>query len=460
MAPPEGPQHLQSSIRCLTTFVGRSDQPVQHPAHVRDDAASGGRDALKEVAQSLTFTGHQPMGESDELPRKIVLSREELYARIWAQPMAVVAPTLWISDVGLRGRCLGMKIPVPPRGYWARKNAGKRVQQPPLPPLDARSASAYGVTEFIRPMSARSSEGAPDDSPIAAQRRFEARPENRIIVADYAADPHPLVAETMHRYRRAKASPYNGTLQAERGPCLSLNVTAATLPRTLGILNALLVALDVRGYTTRIEMDAGHPHTVITVGTERVSMQIEEVIEHVEQPAPPPKRGARFGDWQPPERVAVATGRLILRLAHADASAHRRSWSDCSLGQLEDRLHAIVLGVVEVAHDIASTRRYEEDRAIRQRDEEIRSYDAYRRRAREEARVKALQALSARWHESQELRTYLDAVRAAMRADDNATKDAELLEWLAWADGYVTRLDPLAARIEFPVNAFNRPVSP
>ena len=172
------------------------------------------------------------MAEPDT-PHKIVLTREELYARIWAQPMAVVAPTLWISDVGLRGRCLGMQIPVPPRGHWARKNAGQRVHQPPLPKLDARSASAYAVTEFFRPMPARGSAAAPEDGPVAEQRRFEARPENRIVVTDYTADPHPLVAETMHRYRRAKASEYNRTLQPERGPCLSLNVTAATMPRVL-----------------------------------------------------------------------------------------------------------------------------------------------------------------------------------------------------------------------------------
>ncbi len=388
------------------------------------------------------------MGESDALPRKIVLTREELYARIWAQPMAVVAPTLWISDVGLRGRCMGMNIPVPPRGYWARKSAGQRVQQPPLPQLDARSAAAYGVTEFIRPMPARTSETAPDDGPVAAQRRFEARPENRIVVADYTADPHPLVAETMHRYRRVKASPYNGMLQPERGPCLSLNVTAATMPRVLGILNALLVALDARGYKTRIEMDAGHPRTVITVGTERVSMQIEEVIEHVEQPAPPPKRGARFGDWQPPQRVAVATGRLILRLEQADASAHRRSWSDCSLGQLEDRLHAIVVGVVDVADTIASRRRDEEDRAIRQRDEQIREYERYRQRAAEAEKVKGLEDLAARWHKSQQLRAYLAAIRRAMVSDQDAASNAALFEWLAWADAYVAWLDPLASGIQ------------
>ena len=241
----------------------------------------------------------------------------------------------------------------------------------------------------------------------------------------------------------------NDTLQPERGPCLSLNVTEAALPRALGIKNALLVALDTRGFATQIEMNGGYPRTVITVGTERVSMQIEEVIEHVEHPAPPPKRGARFSDWQPPRHVSVPTGRLILRLEQADASAHRRSWSDCSLGRLEDRLHAIVVGVVDVAHDIASRRRDEEDRAIRQRDEQIRSYEAYRRRAREEARVKALQELSARWHESRELRAYLDAVREAMASDADTVTNAELAKWLAWADGYVERLDPLAGGIEF-----------
>jgi len=115
-------------IRCLTTFVGFADDPMPHLAPVRGDAASGRRDTLKEITPRHTFTGHRPMGEPDEPPRKIVLTREALYARVWAQPMAVVAPTLWISDVGLRGRCISMKIPVPARWYWVRKReTGNRV---------------------------------------------------------------------------------------------------------------------------------------------------------------------------------------------------------------------------------------------------------------------------------------------------------------------------------------------
>jgi len=87
---------------------------------------------------------------------------------------------------------------------------------------------------------------------------------------------------TVTEYRHAKKNNADA-LRAERGPCLSVNVTPGALHRAMGILNAILVALDTRGYTTKIEMDGGYPHTVIAVGTERVSMSIEEVIECVER---------------------------------------------------------------------------------------------------------------------------------------------------------------------------------
>lgn len=142
-----------------------------------------------------------------------------------------------------------------------------------------------------------------------------------------------------------------------------------------------------------------------------------------------------------------------MRLVQANASAHRRSWSDCKQHVLEDCLNDIVVGIAYVADAIASRRRNDEDREIRSRDEQIRSYEAYRRRAREEARVKALQELSARWHQSLELRAYLDAVRTAMASEDDAARNAKLLEWLEWADAYVTRLDPLASGVDVPNDA-------
>jgi hypothetical protein len=68
----------------------------------------------------------------------ISLTRQELYDRIWAEPVDTVAKELGISNVGLGKACRRHDIPVPPRGYWARKAAGHKVPQPPLAAFDRR----------------------------------------------------------------------------------------------------------------------------------------------------------------------------------------------------------------------------------------------------------------------------------------------------------------------------------
>jgi hypothetical protein len=48
--------------------------------------------------------------------------------------MQKIAQSFGISDVALAKQCKKANIPVPNRGYWARKQAGKSVIQVALPP--------------------------------------------------------------------------------------------------------------------------------------------------------------------------------------------------------------------------------------------------------------------------------------------------------------------------------------
>jgi hypothetical protein len=59
-------------------------------------------------------------------------NREELYKEIWEQPMLKIAPKYGISGVMLGKVCRKLQIPVPGRGYWARKESGKTVSRKPL----------------------------------------------------------------------------------------------------------------------------------------------------------------------------------------------------------------------------------------------------------------------------------------------------------------------------------------
>jgi hypothetical protein len=66
--------------------------------------------------------------------RKILLTREELYARVWSVPMLQLAREFGISDVALGRMCRRRNIPCPPPGYWAKRRAGRPPPRPLLPP--------------------------------------------------------------------------------------------------------------------------------------------------------------------------------------------------------------------------------------------------------------------------------------------------------------------------------------
>src|ERR1700730_12387095 len=62
-------------------------------------------------------------------------NRDELYEEVWTTPMKTLAKKYDISDVGLAKTCRKLSIPLPGRGYWARKEAGQKVERVALPPL-------------------------------------------------------------------------------------------------------------------------------------------------------------------------------------------------------------------------------------------------------------------------------------------------------------------------------------
>ena len=81
----------------------------------------------------------------------MTLSRQALYDLAWSTPMSTLAKDFGISDVALAKRCRAVDVPVPPRGYWARKAAG----QPPLARLCLSTEVATRLTLCNPPPSKR-----------------------------------------------------------------------------------------------------------------------------------------------------------------------------------------------------------------------------------------------------------------------------------------------------------------
>src|SRR5690349_23129300 len=66
----------------------------------------------------------------------IALTRDKLYEQVWSEPIIHVARRLGLSGRGLGKLCARYEIPVPPRGWWAKKQHGHSVRRIPLPPSD------------------------------------------------------------------------------------------------------------------------------------------------------------------------------------------------------------------------------------------------------------------------------------------------------------------------------------
>ena len=70
-------------------------------------------------------------GEGAKQP--VTVTRDHLYQQVWDKPMSRLAADYGISGNGLAKICDRLRIPYPPRGYWAKKAAGHKVVQYRLP---------------------------------------------------------------------------------------------------------------------------------------------------------------------------------------------------------------------------------------------------------------------------------------------------------------------------------------
>ena len=60
-----------------------------------------------------------------------------------------------MSDRGLGKACRRLLVPVPPRGYWARLEAGQKPGRPRLPKLKSREIKEIVVGGVVKPSPAR-----------------------------------------------------------------------------------------------------------------------------------------------------------------------------------------------------------------------------------------------------------------------------------------------------------------
>jgi len=100
----------------------------------------------------------------------IILKREKLYQEVWSVPILQLAKKYGLSDVGLAKICRKMKIPRPPRGYWAKRSFGQPTKIPILRPVPTDTPTEITVDRNAQQLAKVHDARRPQTPAMAAER--------------------------------------------------------------------------------------------------------------------------------------------------------------------------------------------------------------------------------------------------------------------------------------------------
>jgi hypothetical protein len=369
----------------------------------------------------------------------ITLEREALFAHVWAEPAQVLAARYGISGPALAKICRKLGVPVPPRGYWARKVAGQPLRQPSLPVLKPGATASYRLTM-------RRDDYGPAGFSQEARAAIEKARASNIRVPEAIASPHPLIKLSSGPLRKALLKTRTEVLPKQR--CLDVVASRPQMTRALRIMDAVLKALEALS----VQADATEPKpapaayvpsydrnpyspskTGVHIGEAFFEFTLEEELDTVWPEEPKPGRDASWEqrwDWEKrhgnPGYDRVPSGRLALKLAGGSwLGAPRASWRDGKRKRLEEQLNEFVAAVLDLG---------ERHRLWRlEREAAERRYAEAQRRAEEEQKRRRLEAVQVK-DLDERLRAWSGArdIEALVAAFERVHGSSAASAWLAW----------------------------
>jgi hypothetical protein len=278
-----------------------------------------------------------------------VLTREELYERVWSRAVVKVAAELGISDNGLRKHCVKHEIPLPDVIYWGQFHAGRNPRPKPL----GRPRKKMPERIVIRPRSLRVA--AP-----AVRAAAEAVLARSTEVSEVIR-PHLLVQATIEAARRAMPEEWDaiGRLGSK---FFNIRVHPSGIRRAEGLLLALVGTALACG----VEFQAGQAGLDAVYEGEAVPIAFIETIRrrrHIETAEEQSAYDARLSEsddsegwlWPDDSHLSplydfVPTGEFRIEVGGwTNVIGATRKFSDTRARKLETRMDEIVASIAAFA---------------------------------------------------------------------------------------------------------------
>lgn len=375
--------------------------------------------------------------------------REGLYELVWSEPASKLAPQFGLSGVGFAKMCKRLGVPLPNRGFWARKQAGQSPRRPPLP----KAKPGQDQKVQLRRLNA--------DAQIAwyeaKQKAAEAKKAiQEIECPSELADPHALIRAAANRLKGKTGWNHHKGLRSAPGEILSIEVTEGSLDRALLIMDVLIKAIaDMSG---EVRINSEKKETLLRLDGVDLPITLAEHVGRTRHEISPVEKKAQERYWNRSHRDTNTpyphipqydyhpSGQLTLTVGRWPS----KTWRDTPRTQLEKRLSEIIPGIAAVAIE---TRQREEEQARAQIERQA-AKDRYaakmKERSDERQAFRQLRRDARNWAMANQIRAYINAVE---QGKEQGGLHSDGAAWAAWATQKAAWIDPMINASDITLDA-------
>lgn len=374
--------------------------------------------------------------------RKIIITRQELYEKVWSTPMIKLAEEFGLSDVGLAKVCKRHNIPRPDRGYWAKLEHGKKVKKKALP------ETKDGVSEEVVISTMELASECTDQEQLSdAELLMRIIKSEGIVPVDLTlSNPHPLI-ERAHKSLMNARKNSSGILCPSAKKCLSIRVSQQSLKRALAITDSVIKSIEKHGMTVSLPQEKGKKTILLVLG-EKIGFSIHEDLDAIEKELTPrQKKEKERYSWMynRPEYDYKPNGKLGLHISVDEyVQRIRQQWADGIKQRVEDCIGSFMIGLVKAAVAVRTSRLEIEERDRKWAEQERLREERRKRELEERQRIDNLECQVTNWKKGVEIKEYLDAAKKFTEQERGGWDEgSDFGQWLKWAYGYAERLSPL-----------------
>jgi hypothetical protein len=347
------------------------------------------------------------------------VERGELFRQVWETPIVRLAASYGITDKGLAKICDRLDVPYPARGWWAKKNSGKRVAAGVLR-INPDVPAFVLITPTLKP-STQPVEAIPESAESLATRVVA---DVLALIEEPPAKAHPIVARRMgFGLDGNKSTTWFGEPEF-----------AEVKQRLDKILTALLRGIEKHGAI--VEAAAGSISA--TFGTQTILFRLQPRHIHLKR-----------------DRSGVES---VLVFKIDTKRPGRREWRDTPLRTMESWLPEIVRVFVAIkvqddeqaARAKAAAERHAAEAPARQAASDA-ALQASVRNSKDAGQWARLAAHAQRWDAAEAVRRFLVALEATEHDPSRMIGDLSVAEWLAWGREQASKRGPLDASAVFAV---------